>query len=153
MNVGNILIVAVGVFILIAVVLFLLKTRIPRKLKTDRFASQWKDLQQYCRDKQTWPQALQSADALLDSALRRRKFRGKSMGERMVSAQKVITNNDAMWYAHNLTKKITAEPTTRLKESDVKTALIGFRSALKDVGALRTETKQSTTDAIEAKNG
>lgn len=153
MNIGNILIAIVVVLTLAVIAIFVVKTRIPRKLKTDRFATQWKELQQFCRDKQTWPQALEAADSLLDVALRRRKFKGKSMGERMVSAQKIISNNDAMWFAHNLTKKVAADPTVRLKESEVKSALVGFRSALKDIGALRTEVKQPVTDQQEVRNG
>ncbi len=117
--------------------------RLPRKLKTDSFMTQWKELQGYCKQKDTWPKALEEADRLLDEALKKRKFKGKSMGERMVSAQKIISNNDAMWYAHNLYKKIIEAPKTRLKENDVKAALIGFRGALKDIGALEP-TKPST---------
>jgi hypothetical protein len=112
--------------------------RIPKKLKTDVFISKWREVQGYCKDKGQWPQALVEADKLLDIALKKRKLKGRSMGERMVSAQRLFTNNDAVWFAHNLYKKVVADPGVRLKESDMKTALIGFRQALKDLGALQT---------------
>lgn len=110
--------------------------RIPKKLKPEYFVSKWRELQGLCKDKQTWPEALTQADKLLDSALKKRKFKGKTMGERMVSAQKVFTENDAAWFAHNLYKKTLADPKFRLKESDVRDALVGFRQALRDLGAL-----------------
>jgi hypothetical protein len=58
------------------------------------------------------------------------------MGERMVKAQRLFTDNDGVWFAHKLRNKIDADPTIKLKESEVKQALVGFRQALKDLGAL-----------------
>jgi hypothetical protein len=115
--------------------------RLPKKLKTEKYAVKWKEVQSYCRDKAQWPVALEEADKLLDAALKRRKYKGGSMGERMVSAQRIMTNNDGMWFAHNLYKKVAADPKLRLKEADVKAALIGFRQALKDLGAIKTQSK------------
>lgn len=133
------LLLSIGSGALVAVIISaLVYRRIPKKLKVEQFVGDWKELQGFCRDKQTWPNALQEADKLLDKALKRRKFKGKSMGERMVSAQKMITDNDRLWFAHNLAKKVIADPKLRLKEDDVKTALMGFRQALKDIGALKT---------------
>jgi hypothetical protein len=130
--------VALALFVLVIVAAgsFIAHKRVPRKLKLKSFETKWKDLQILCKDKKMWPQVVVNADALLDGALRRRRFKGKTMGERMVSAQRSFTNNDAVWYAHNFSKKILALGTTRLKESDVKAALVGFRQALRDLGAL-----------------
>lgn len=130
------LVVAVTLTVLVTALLVFRK--VPKKLKTDIYITRWREIQTYCKDKQQWPQALVEADALLDTALKRRKFKGKSMGERMVSAQRLFTNNDGVWFAHNLYKKVVAEPSTRLKEADMKAALLGFRQALKDLGALQT---------------
>lgn len=105
--------------------------------KPEKFAIAWKEIQAQLRDKSLWTKALIDADKLLDSALKKRRFRGKSMGERLVNAQRFITDNDDIWDAHNLAKKIIASPeSVRLKENDVKEALISFREALKDIGAL-----------------
>jgi hypothetical protein len=54
-----------------------------------------------------------------------------------VSAQHELSNNDAVWMAHKLRNKLVHEDYNKLKENDVKDALIGFRQALKDLGALR----------------
>jgi hypothetical protein len=116
--------------------------RIPKRLKNDYFVSRWKELQGFCKDKKTWPDALKEADKLLDRALKKRKFKGKTMGERMVSAQRTFSDNDATWFAHNIQKKLAADPSFKLKEADVKDALIGFRQALRDLGALPHESSK-----------
>ena len=123
-----------AVVALIAFIIFVRK--VPKKLRLNIYDEKWKTLQALCRDKNSWPQALKEADKLLDRALKRRKFKGKSMGERMVSAQRKFSNNDTVWFAHNLCKKVLTDPDARLREQDVKTALVGFRQALRDLGAL-----------------
>lgn len=147
-NIVNIILITMLVLSVLIAVLIVAHKRLPRRLKTVSYQKRWKDLQSLCRDKATWPEALSRADALLSEVLRKRRLKGKSMGERMVTAQRLITNNDAMWYAHNLAKKIQETPSPKLKEIDVKTALLGFRSALKDLGAL--ESPKPSTEATEA---
>jgi hypothetical protein len=132
----ELILIIVGAFLLLLVVVFVLHKRIPRKLKTDKFQVKWQELQGLCRDKQTWPSAIIEADKLLDAALKRRRFRGKSMGERLVAAQRSFSDNDELWFAHNLRKKIIADAEFKLRETDVKDALMGFRQALRDLGAL-----------------
>jgi hypothetical protein len=107
-----------------------------RKINQTKFKEQWTELQGYCRTKNTWGLALINADKLLDEALKKKRYKGKSMGERLVNAQRDLTDNDAVWFGHNLTKKVINETATRLKETDVKKSLIGFRQALRDLGAL-----------------
>jgi hypothetical protein len=58
------------------------------------------------------------------------------MGERLTKAQRVLSNNEAVWFGHKLRKKLESEPGMKLREKDVKQALIGIRQALKDLGAL-----------------
>jgi hypothetical protein len=135
---ANVIIITVVIVLVLLIISIVVIKRLPRKLKVDKFAHDWKQLQGLCRDKGTWSAAILDADKLLDKALKRRKFKGKSMGERIVSAQRKISNNDQLWFAHNLAKKLKADPAFKLKETDVKTALIGFRQALRDLGALQS---------------
>ncbi len=121
--------------LLLATIAILLKV-LPKRLRHDKFINKWRYLQDFCRDKTTWSQAILLADKLLDEALKKRKFKGKTMGERLVSAGSKFTNNDAVWYAHNLVKKLNINPGAKLNENEVKQALIGFRQALRDIGAL-----------------
>lgn len=128
-----------GIIIVLTFVVIILKfvvKKVPRKLKEDKFMAKWQELQAYCKDKATWPDAILAADKLLDEALVKRRFKGKNMGERLVSAQKMFSSNDEVWFGHKLCKKIQEQPDFKLKESDVKDALFGFRQALKDLNAL-----------------
>ena len=76
------------------------------------------------------------ADKLLDEVLKQRKYKGKTMGERLVSAQRSIKSNDDVWFAHKLRNQLVHENNVKLSERKVKDALMGVRSALKDLGAL-----------------
>lgn len=125
----------VGTFVIFAIG-FMIYRKLPKKLKADRFNKQWKDLQTFCKDKTTWPDALNYADALLDKALKKRKYKGKTMGERLVSAQRIFTDNDGIWFAHNFYKKVANGDIKRIKEEDIKEALVAYRQALRDLGAL-----------------
>jgi hypothetical protein len=127
-------IIGAGLAVLAIITFF---ARRPRKdLDRKYFQTQWRELQKLCAKKETWPMAIIKADNLLDVALRKRRFRGKSMGERMVSAQKTMSNNDAMWQAHKLRNKLVHEVDVQVSEKDVKNALVGLRQALRDLGAL-----------------
>lgn len=129
--------VAAGV-ILIVLILgagFLVRHK-PRKLNQAYYQERWQTLQAFLKDKATWPLAIIDADKLLDQCLKSSKYKGKTMGERLVSAQHDIKNNDDVWYGHKLRNRLVHESSVKLKERDVKDALLGIRAALKDLGAL-----------------
>lgn len=119
----------------------ILRKRQPRVLNSEQFQTKWQELQKMCADKQLWKSAVNEADQLLDEALRKKHIRGRSMGERLVHAQRMFTNNDGVWFGHKLRNRVEAEPDMRLKEADVKDALVGIRQGLKDLGALPTTKK------------
>jgi len=114
---------------------FLLRRK-PKKLDQVYYQERWQTLQKLCKDKSTWPLAVIDADKLLDDALKRSKYKGKTMGERLVSAQRDISSNDEVWYGHKLRNRLVHENNVSLTEKNVKEALIGIRGALKDLGAL-----------------
>ncbi len=106
--------------------------RLPRAIYNER----WRELQKHCADKNTWPLAIIDADNLLDKALRARKYKGKTTGERLVAAQHSLSANDSVWFGHKLRNKIVHEDARKLRKQDVLEALSGFRQALKDLGAM-----------------
>lgn len=135
----NAIYAAIAVVILLALIFgstWLVRRR-PSGLKVEYFTERWKDLQKLCADKNTWPLAIINADKLLDEALRKQKVKGKTMGERLVTVQRSLSDNDAVWFAHKLRNKLVHEQYSGLKEREVRDALIGFRQALRDLGALR----------------
>jgi hypothetical protein len=110
--------------------------RKPHSLNQEYYQQKWQELQGLCKDKSTWPLAIIDADKLLDDALKRSKYRGKTMGERLVAAQRDISNNDDVWFGHKLRNRLVHENNVKLTERMVKEALLGIRGALKDLGAL-----------------
>ena len=132
-------IIGAAVAVLIIIGLFVaIRRRRPRKLKHDHFTERWKALQRHCVSRKTWPQAIIEADNLLDEALKKARYKGKTTGERLVSAQHTLTSNDTVWFGHKLRKTIAGEDVRKLKKNDVLEALAGFRQALRDLGALES---------------
>jgi hypothetical protein len=131
--------IIIGVILVVIVtgVVFLVRfLRRPKPLDTPYFQRKWRKLQKLCSDKKMWPTAVIEADTLLDEALKKKRFSGKNMGERLVKAQRLLTDNDKVWFSHKLRTKLEDEPKAKLQEKAVKDALLGTRQALKDLGAL-----------------
>lgn len=111
-----------------------------RRLRKTRFSKQWQELQTLCGSRKTWPEAVSKADKLLDKALKKRGFKGKTMGEKLVAAQKELNFNEAVWFSHKFSNKLNdgKVDVRKLKKKDVALALAGFREALRDLGALES---------------
>jgi hypothetical protein len=127
----------VAVFLLVFFASRKLGKRRKKKLNHDYFMERWIALQKCCSTRRTWPDAIIEADALLDEALRRCGYKGRTTGERLVSAQRALTNNESVWFGHKLCKRIPEEDVRRLRKQDILEALHGFRQALRDLGALK----------------
>lgn len=128
--------IAAGVILVGVVGLASVIARRPRKMNQAYYQGKWQDLQKLLCETVTWPLAIIDADKLLDKALRARKYKGKTMGERLVAAQRDILANDDVWFGHKLRNRLVHEHDVKLKERDVKEALLGIKHALKDLGAL-----------------
>jgi hypothetical protein len=134
-HIVGIIVLAVVLLVAAIAALIIFKKR-PRRLNKQYYKKRWQEAQGLCKNQGTWPLAVINADKLLDEALKKRKYKGKTMGERLVSAQHQIRNNDHVWFGHKLRNKLVHEEFTKLKKKDVLEALVGFREALKDLGAL-----------------
>lgn len=128
--------IAAGVLLVVIVVFAGALRRRPKKLDVRRYQERWQEVQGCCKAKETWPLAIINGDKLLDDALKARRYKGKTMGERLVSAQRDLSDNDSVWFGHKLRNKLVHEETPPLKQRDVMKVLTGFRQALKDLGAL-----------------
>jgi len=129
--------IVLGVAVVLGLVYFFgVRRRLKKALNQQHFVDHWKQLQKSLADKKAWAGAIINADKLLDEALKKKRVRGTGMGERLVKAQRILTDNDGAWFGHKLRNKIEVEPEMKLKEADVKQALVGTRQALKDLGAL-----------------
>ncbi len=107
-----------------------------RNARTEHFRRRWQQIQQNCVKSELWPMAIIDADKLVDEALKIAGFKGRTMGERLVAAQRSLSDNDSAWFGHKLRNKIVHEEINRLYKRDVQTALKGLRKVLIDLGAL-----------------
>lgn len=133
----SIVVVAIVFFGAILAVLAFATRKRKKPLNVEMFTEKWKEAQKLCSNKETWPLAIINADNVLDEALKKSGYRGKTMGERLVAAQRDLSDNDGVWYGHKLRNKLVHESDTKVKEADVKDALMGIRQALRDLGALK----------------
>ena len=80
--------------------------------------------------------AVIEADKLLDKALMEMGLPGKTMGERMKSAQNKFSSNNSVWYAHKIRNQIAHERNFKIDYNKAAHALKAYRQALKDLGAI-----------------
>jgi hypothetical protein len=80
--------------------------------------------------------AVIEADKLLDKALMEMGTPGKTMGERMKSAQSKFSSNNSVWYAHKIRNQIAHERNFKIDYNKAVHALKAYRQALKDLGAI-----------------
>lgn len=119
---------------IIVFILVVLSVRFKRGRKNHKYYSnKWKELQKNCKDKENWRLAITQADDLLAEALKTAKVKGETTGERLVSAQKIFSENEEVWIAHKLRVKLDEHPNSSLKKSEVKKSLLAFGRALKDL--------------------
>ena len=107
-------------------------------LDVQRYRSNWLKIErQLVKDQEaTYHMAILNADKLLDQALRQRKFKGDTMGERMKSAQTTWSSANNVWSAHKIRNQIAHEPDVKVRYDDARRALAAFKQGLKDVGAI-----------------
>ena len=125
-----------ALFVLLILLALLAAKVIKRRKFPDKVKQQWLEIQRLCTNKETWVSAVIGADQLLHRVLKKLRFKGKSTGELMVSAQRRFSDNDTVWYAHKLAKKLTAQKNPAIREAKAKKSLVGIRQALRDLGML-----------------
>lgn len=115
-----------------------LTKRGPRALDVEKYRSRWLSIEQQLKRDETasYQMTILNADKLVDQALIERGMSGKTMGERMKAAQTKWTNANHIWTAHKLRNQIAHEPDVKLDYEGARRALIAFKQALKDLGAI-----------------
>jgi hypothetical protein len=110
----------------------------PKLLDIDKYRSRWMGIEQQLKhgELSTYHLAIINADKLLDQALQDRGFKGQTMAERMKSAKADWSNANSIWSAHKLRNRIAHEPDVKVSFDDARRALISYKQALKDAGAI-----------------
>lgn len=128
----GVLVIAVLLFVII-----LATRRGPKGLNKEQYQSDWLRLEQsVTAEPASWQLAVLNADKLLDRALKERGYKGNTMGERMMSAARVFTKRNYVWAAHKLRNQLAHEDNVPISLKVTKQALAGYKSGLKDLGAL-----------------
>ncbi|MCY4010504.1 MAG: hypothetical protein OXF30_00325 [Candidatus Saccharibacteria bacterium] len=129
------LVILAGVILLI---LALCKAQLDRsqRLNKSHYQKAWQGLQIHLKQPQTYPLAIIEADKLLDKALKEAGYKGDSMKDRLVSAQKHLSDSQSLWRAHKLRNRLVHEMNVTLSVKETKQTLEAFQKGLKNIGAL-----------------
>lgn len=134
-----------GLLIFIAIagifLLFFRKKIHLKNLNKNNVTKKWKLLMKNLSEKDKWAQAILDADSLVDDVLRKKRYGGKTMGERLVSAQKDLNKNEDIWFAHKFSKKLAQTNETKVNKKDVVKVLNNYKDALVDLDALNIPKK------------
>jgi hypothetical protein len=88
-------------------------------------------------NKASYNMTVVNADKLLDKALCEMGVPGKTMGERMKKLGNTrFTQTNAVWHAHKLRNQIAHEHNFQLDYNQARHALLVYKQALKDLGAI-----------------
>ena len=128
-----------GVVIIGLVLMVVIATtrKSPKGINVEQYRSKWLNItSSVTQEEASRHLAIINADKLLDQALKDRGIKGETMGERLKNAKDKLSHRDAIWFAHKLRNRIAHESDVKVSAQDAKRALAGFKSALKDLGAL-----------------
>jgi len=128
-------IVAVGLLMLIAMTL---SGRHRYTFDVEAYQTRWLKIENGLDkdDPRSYTVAVIEADKLLDRALNEMGLPGKTMGERLKRVTDKFEKPNAVWAAHRLRNQIAHEPDFEVDYGQASRALMAFRQALKDLGAI-----------------
>ncbi len=109
-----------------------------RTFNQDKYRSEWLAIdKQLVKDNEaSYHLSILNADKLLDRALKEAGYKGTTMGDRMKSAKDIWSNANHVWTAHKLRNQIAHETNVKVSYDTTRRALVAFKQALKDVGAI-----------------
>lgn len=122
----------------IAVVVLFGSSKNGPRLNVSQYQTQWLSIEHGISkvNPASWQVAIMNADKLLDKALRDRKFKGQTMGERMKAASNTWKNADYIWGAHKIRNQLAHEVDTKITYEVTLRSLSAFKQGLKDLGAI-----------------
>ena len=104
----------------------------------EQIKKRWQAIEDLSKDKSEmhYKMAVLEADKLLDHVLKAMAFGGSSLGERLKVACFKYPNLRRVWACHKIRNQLVHEANYRLKESEARKAITGFKSALKELRVL-----------------
>lgn len=109
-----------------------------KKLDTEYYRAKCLEIEHQLKqgEPSSYQMSVLNYDKLVDQALRGRGIKGKTMGERMKNSASLYSDRNGIWTAHKLRNTIAHEPNASIKYNEARHALVSFRKALKDLGAI-----------------
>lgn len=128
-------IIAVGILALIAMTL---SSKRSYTFDVEEYQTKWLRVENSLvrDDPRSYSLAVIEGDKLLDRALNEMGTPGKTMGERMKRVNDRFEKPNAVWSAHKLRNQIAHEHGFEVDYGQARRALVAFRQALKDLGAI-----------------
>lgn len=129
-----------AVILLLALVLVIYLTRrSPRQtLDKEYYQAEFLKIFNTCEtsDPNSTAMTVINGDNLVDKAMMELGLPGKTMGERLKNSPKRFSNIDSLWSAHKMRNKIVHEAGFVVTSKMAREALMSFKRALKDLGAI-----------------
>ncbi len=127
-----------GVAIFLALIILVAGKRSVGRLRTqdrNRILAAWHEVTKNIQhDASHWHTAIVRADAVLDMALRARRFSGETMAQRMGRAAQKYPAVEEAFKAHRLRNEIAHNPLRTISEKETRWALKVFERALRELG-------------------
>ncbi len=135
---GLFILIAVLIAAVVAVIFLVFSGKNAPQLNVARYQTKWLEIENsISRDNpSSWQLAILNADKLVDHALRERRYKGQTMGERMKAADKAWSNANHVWGAHKIRNQLAHETDVQLTYETTLRSLTAFKQALKDLGAI-----------------
>lgn len=102
------------------------------KMNKAYFSKHWKSIE----SKKERSVAVLRADSLFDEAMKRAGIKGGTTGERLNNSVGFLRDVNGTWSAHKLRNKIAHEHNSTPTDTQCQKALMQYKKALKDLGAL-----------------
>jgi len=109
-----------------------------KKLDVEKYRTKCLEIENQLRKEQvsSYHLTVLNADKLVGQALTELDIKGETMGEKMKNAKNIFSDNNGIWTAHKLRNKVAHDTDVYISYDDAKRALMNFRKALKDLGAI-----------------
>jgi hypothetical protein len=132
------LLISIAIVAIVAVIYLVFSSKTGPKLNMAKYQTKWLEIENSLNreNPSSYHMAIFNADKLVDQALRERRFRGQTMGERMKSANNVWSNANHVWGAHKIRNQLAHESDVQVTREIALRSLSAFKQALKDLGAI-----------------
>ncbi len=132
------LVIAIVAVALLALVAMILTGKRRHEFNVQEYQTRWLKIENGLDkdDPRSYNFAVLEADKLLDKALTEMGLPGQSMGERLKKIGDKMPDIQKIWQAHKLRNQIVHESDFSVNYQQARQALMIFRQALKNLGAI-----------------